>query len=150
MKSRRTLILVLHTTHRLLNTYLAYISNRAFVYSPHISFAHSSYRALLLRIPAGAFSYSPTSGAPFSQSRNGSEGSPSDGLSPRAVSEEYFRTICPWWKTLRLDVTRTMKTLGLDLEKDDFLTVMVAWGKKLFEMKASCIEINGGMLFHWK
>lgn len=103
-----------------------------------------------LRIPAGAFSYSPTSGAPFLQSRNGGEGSTADGFSPRSVSEEYFRTVCPWWKTVRLSAPRTSKEMGLDLANDDFLTVMVAWGKKLSEMKDSCVDINDGSLFHWK
>jgi len=136
--------------HRLLNSHLAYISNRAFVYSPHVTHDHNPFAGMKhLRIPAGAFSYSPTSGAPFPQSRNGSEGSPSDGLSPRAVSEEYFRSVCPWWKTIRLSVSQTSEVLGLDLAKDDVLTVMVAWGKKLSEMKEPCVDINDGALFHW-
>ena len=102
-----------------------------------------------LRIPAGAFSYSPTSGAPFPQSRSGSEGSPWDGFAPRAVSEEYFRTVCPRSKIVRLSASRTAEILGVDLKNDDFLTLMVAWGKKLSEMKEPCIDINGGMVFHW-
>jgi hypothetical protein len=40
--------------------------------------------------------------------------------------------------------------LGLDLANDDFLTVMVTWGKKLSEMKEPCVDISDDTLFHWK
>jgi hypothetical protein len=79
-----------------------------------------------LWIPAGAFSYSSTSGAPFPRSHNGSEASPLDGCSPRAVSEEYFKPICSWWKTIHLSASRTTEALRLDVADGDFLTDRVA------------------------
>ena len=43
-----------------------------------------------------------------------------------------------------------MEELGLDLANDDFLTIMLAWSKKLSKMKEPCIDINDGTVFHWK
>jgi hypothetical protein len=137
--------------HRLLNTYLAYISNRAFVYSPHIVHDHNPFAGMSTFGFQRVHSLTLRQVVPPSHSRV-MEAKPHLRMVSR--HELYRRSIlgpiCPWWKTIHLSASRTTEALGLDLANDDFLTDMVAWGKKLSEMKEPCIDINDGTLFHWK
>ena len=72
-----------------------------------------------------------------------------DEVTPRAVSEEYFRTVCSEEETVVLSVEETARELGLDLDYGNALTTMLAWGKKLASMEESCVDARGRPIFFY-
>jgi hypothetical protein len=70
-----------------------------------------------------------------------------DEVIPRAVSKEYFDSVCSEEETVVLSVEETAKELGVDMDQDSALTTILAWGKKLAEMEQSCVDVRGRSVF---
>ena len=137
---------------RLLTAHLALLTRRAYVFPPHIARDHRPFPDVPdLSIPFSAFAYAPITGAPFT----GSPGSPQpdksplpqDKILPRAVSEEYFHTVCSEEETVKLPVIEISSELGLVLNQDSALKIMLVWAKKLAEMEDPCVDLSGWPLF---
>ena len=140
-------------TRRLLTAHLALLARRAYVFPPHVAREHRPFPDIAdLAIPSSAFAYAPSTGAPFAGSRSRSRGSPEgrlaqDEVVPRAVSEEYFHSVCSEKETVALSVEVTARELGIDMDRDNALSIILAWGKKLAEMEEPCVDVRGRTLF---
>ena len=64
---------------------------------------------------------------------------PAGDKTPRAVTEEWYDTICPMKDRVRLDT----ETVAGHLKDADAQTLIDFWSKKLREMDDRCIEIDG-------
>ena len=135
-----------------MTAHLALLARRAYVFPPHIARDHRPFADIAnLAIPFSAFSYGPVTGAPFAWSRGSvNESSLSeDKIIPRAVSEEYFQSVCSEEETVVLSVEETSRELGVDVDSDNALTTVLAWGKKLAEMDQPCVDVGGRSLFSY-
>lgn len=137
---------------RLLSAHLALLARRAYVFPPHIAREHRPFSKIAdLVVPFSAFAYGPITGAPFA----GTRGTPNesnlaqDEVIPRAVSEEYFHSVCSEEETVALSVEETAKELGVDMNHDSVLAIILAWGKKLAEMEQPCVDVRGRSLFRY-
>ena len=129
---------------------VALIARRSYVFPPHIAHDHRPFPDIAdLAVPFSAFAYGPIAGAPFAGSRGSPSGSnlAQDEIIPRAVSEEYFHSVCSEEETVALSVEETAKELGVDMNRDGVLTIISVWGKKLAEMEEPCVDVRGRPLF---
>ena len=129
-----------------MTAHLALLARRAYVFPPHIARDHRPFSDIAnLPIPFSTFSYGPTTGAPFACSRGSANESSltEDEIIPRAVSEDYFHSVCSEEETVVLSVEETAKELGVDQDNGSALTTILAWGKKLAEMETPCVEVRG-------
>ncbi|ELU38209.1 hypothetical protein AG1IA_07763 [Rhizoctonia solani AG-1 IA] len=118
-------------SHSLLNTHVAHKAGRAYV---HIPFHAAAHPAMGLGskapwIPLNAFMDAPTAGGVW----------PGGDPTPRAVSEEWYDTICPKGDRVVLD---TEKVAG-HLKESDAQTLIDFWAQKLKDMDDKCVEIDG-------
>jgi len=136
---------------QLLTAYLAYLSRRAYVVVPYIASQHPPFGGTIdLHVPTAAFTWSPLTGAPFPGSRGYKPTDPPDEeVVPRSVSEDFYHSICPQSRRVKLDVGEVCKELGLDVNQDDVKVIAHAWAKKLLEMEDSCIDIVNHPLFDY-
>jgi hypothetical protein len=117
-----------------------------YIPSKHPPFAGAAH----LRVPTAAFTWSPLSGAPFPGTRGyGPKDPPDEDVVPRPVSEDFYGSVCPWYRRTRLDVRKVCKNLGLDVDHDDVKVIADAWAKKLLEMEDPCIDIARHPLFDY-
>ncbi|EUC64031.1 O-FucT domain protein, putative [Rhizoctonia solani AG-3 Rhs1AP] len=122
----------------LLNTHVAHKAGRAYV---HISFHAAAHPAMgsgsqAPWIPLNAFMDAPTAGGPW----------PAGDKSPRAVSEEWYDTICPPEARVTLDTAE----VGGHVKDLDAKTLIDFWSQKLLDMDDRCVEINGKeQVFHY-
>ncbi|KAJ7189634.1 hypothetical protein GGX14DRAFT_507571 [Mycena pura] len=133
---------------QLLNTHLAYLSERAYVFPQYIPRDHPPFPDTLangtrymLNIPMNAFVSGPTGGGPLS-----ADGT--DDLRLRAVPAEGWAMLCPRAQTVVLNVHDTMRELGIDGSSEGE-EMMTRWAKKLREMSAPCVSIEGGSVFDY-
>ena len=136
--------------YRLVTAHLALLTRRAYVFPPHIAHEHRPFLDVPdLSIPFSAFGYGPITGAPFPGSRGSPDEStlPQDKILPRAVSEEYFHSVCPEEEIVRLPVIETSSMLGVDLDQDSALKIILVWAKKLADMEERCVDVSGRALF---
>ncbi|KAJ7035806.1 hypothetical protein C8F04DRAFT_1394600 [Mycena alexandri] len=133
---------------QLLNTHLAYLSHRAYVFPPYIARDHPPFPDKLedgtrhwLRIPMNAFVSGPTGGGPLSA--NGT-----DSLMRRAVSEEWWDTVCPKEEVVVVRLHDAENALMVD-DKTDGAEVFVRWANKLREMSAPCVSVEGAPVFQY-
>ncbi|KAG8703235.1 hypothetical protein FRC12_006604 [Ceratobasidium sp. 428] len=115
----------------LLNTHVAHESGRSYVFIP---FHASAHPAMGLGpkapwIPLNAFMDAPTAGGSW----------PPDDKTPRAVTEDWYNTVCPKNQRVTLDT----ETVAGHLKDSDAQTLINFWSKKLKEMDERCIEIDG-------
>ncbi|QRV79621.1 O-FucT domain protein [Ceratobasidium sp. AG-Ba] len=123
---------------RLLNTILAYESNRSPVFSPFEAWAHpprddhtkTGDREVLV-IPYSALLAGPTVGAPWG----------AGDQHPRAISEKWWNTVCPKGQRTILDVNKIMQEIG----KPEGTEVMKRWTDILNAIPESCVEVEGGV-----
>lgn len=119
---------------RLMNTWLAYASNRAYVFhdfawvESHYPWPISSYHEGAPRTPLNALISGPSAGGPWE------EGDPA----PRAVSEAYFETVCPKQERKVIN-TRDIKP---SLRDADGIVIFQRWKALLTETKERCLEIT--------
>jgi len=127
------------------------LSRRAFVIPPFYAREQSPLgEDQELYIPPSAFSYSPLTGAPFPGSRRyGHLDPPDEQALPRSVSEEYYNSVCPEERRVKLDVHEVCDELGLDVESDSVKPIAEAWAKKLLAMDDGCIDVIGHPLFNY-
>ncbi|KAJ7738978.1 hypothetical protein B0H16DRAFT_1569407 [Mycena metata] len=133
---------------QLLNTHLAYLSHRAYVFPSYVARAHPPFPDTLedgtrhlLRIPMNAFVSGPTGGGPLS-----ADGT--DQLMRRAVAEEWWDTVCPKEQVVVVKFHDVEHELRIS-DKTDGAEVFVRWAKKLREMPAPCISVEGGPVFNY-
>lgn len=126
---------------RLMNTVLAYESNRAPVFSPFEAWAHpprddstpTGGRQVLV-VPYNALLSGPTAGASW-------------GLGdhhPRAISQKWWETVCPLPRRKVLNADDIMKEVG---RESDGIRMLEEWTKLLKEIPDSCVEIVGTQVF---
>lgn len=115
----------------LLNTHVAHESGRSYVFIPFHASAHPAMGLgpTAPWIPLNAFMDAPTAGGPW----------PAGDKTPRAVTEEWYDTVCPTSDRVRLDT----ETVAGHLKDSDAQTLINFWSKKLREMDDRCIEIDG-------
>jgi hypothetical protein len=66
----------------------------------------------------------------------------------RAVSEEWYNIVCPRTEVVTLDLHGTTRELGLD-DNSEGVDIMARWAKKLSEMTAPCVSVDGDPLFSY-
>ncbi|QRV94258.1 O-FucT domain protein [Ceratobasidium sp. AG-Ba] len=125
---------------RLLNTILAYESDRAPVFSSFEAWAHpprddriAGIRKVLV-VPYNALLGGPTAGAPWG---------PGD-RHPRAISDKWWRMVCPMGKRRVVNADDIMKQIGKELDGKDNLN---KWVKLLKAIPENCVEIVGTQVF---
>jgi len=132
-----------------MNTHLAYLSNRAYVFPAYIPRDHPPFPDTLdngtrhmLHIPMNAFVSGPTGGGPLS-----SDGK-SDSLMRRAVSEEWWDMVCPRKEVVVVNLHNTMRKMKLD-RRSEGEEILTKWASKLLKMSAPCVSIEGGSVFDY-
>ena len=117
-----------------MNSFLAYKSNRAYVFSEYVwkreyyPWPEEKAYDWPPRTPLSALIAGPTVGGPWP------EGDPA----PRAVSEKYFEIVCPPEKR-RIINTRDVKPALADA---DGVEIFAAWQQILLDAPEQCIEIQ--------
>ncbi|KAF8684015.1 hypothetical protein RHS04_01439 [Rhizoctonia solani] len=126
---------------RLLNTILAYESNRAPVFSPFEAWAHPprddktpAGLRQVLKIPFNALLSGPPAGASWG---------PGDHH-PRAISDKWWHVACPLPKRTVINADEVMKEIGKEL---DGVAMMNRWTTLLKDNPEQCIEIVGTQVF---
>ncbi|KAJ6479082.1 hypothetical protein C8R45DRAFT_832890 [Mycena sanguinolenta] len=134
------------THRRLLNTHLAYLSERAYVFSPYAERDHPPFPDTVfyafrssLKIPMNAIVSGPTGGGPLSHDG-------SDSVMRRAIPQESWNIVCPWWEIMDVPVDESLREMGLD-HTSDGEDVMARFAEKLLNMTAPCVRIKGGSVF---
>ncbi|KAK7039803.1 SH3 and PX-domain-containing 3 [Favolaschia claudopus] len=134
--------------HRLMNTHLAHLSQRAYVFPDYIPRDHPPFPDTLengtrhmLHVPMNAFVSGPTGGGPLSVDG-------SDSLMRRAVSEEWWNGVCPPSEVVVVDLHKTMGELGLD-GSSDAAEILGKWAAKLLAISEPCVSIEGGSVFDY-
>ena len=74
---------------------------------------------------------------------------PDEQAVPRSVNEEYYNSVCPEERRVRLDVHEVCTELGLDVENDDVKVIAEAWAKKLLAMDDGCVDVINHALFNY-
>lgn len=120
---------------RIMMSHLAYLANRSYVFEEytwsHTPLPWTIYDFALrpARIPLNAFISGPSAGGPMAQ--------------PRAVSAEFYETICPKEKR----VTISSKDAPADEPGDKLLDW---WVKRLAETPEGCVDVeNDPPVFNW-
>ncbi|KAF7360688.1 SH3 and PX-domain-containing 3 [Mycena venus] len=133
---------------QLLNTHLADLSKRAYVYPGYIPQDHPPFpdtlangTRYLLHIPMNAFVSGPTGGGPLS-----SEGE--DSITRRAVSEEWWHLVCPRSEVVVVNLHDTMRDLRLDGSSEG-KEIIDRWADKLLKISSPCVSIEGGSVFDY-
>ncbi|KAF8892994.1 hypothetical protein BD779DRAFT_1609985 [Infundibulicybe gibba] len=118
----------------LMNTHLAYMSKRAYVFQDYYwkpdyyTWKESQFRSWPPRTPLNAIISGPTSGAPWD------EGDPA----PRSISEDWFEIVCPV-EERRVINTRDVKPAVQWSPGDE---IFAHWQKLLTDAPERCIEIE--------
>lgn len=118
--------------YRILMSYLAYMSNRSFVFEDytwsHTPFPYTVYDFALRpkRIPLNAFISGPTAGGPMPSSHSNA---------PRAISAEWWESVCPPRKRHVV----SSKDAPSDVEGD---VLIDWWVRRLERVKEGCVEID--------
>jgi hypothetical protein len=121
-------------------SYLAYTSNRSFVFEDyvwsHTLFPYTIYDFALRpkRIPLNAFISGPTAGGPISPPSSSSSSSSSQ-QAPRAISAEWWETVCPPHKRHVV----SSKDAPNDAEGD---VLIEWWVRTLCEVSNEYVEVD--------
>ncbi|CAE7067863.1 unnamed protein product [Rhizoctonia solani] len=126
---------------RLLNTILAYESNRAPVFSPFEAWAHpprddkspTGERKVLV-IPSNALLSGPAAGASWG---------PGDHH-PRAISDKWWNIACPLPKRKVIKADDIFEQIGKQLDGTEVLN---KWTSLLRDIPENCVEIIGTQVF---
>ncbi|KAJ7718968.1 hypothetical protein DFH07DRAFT_316960 [Mycena maculata] len=132
---------------QLLNTHLAYLSNRGYVFVDYIARDHPPFPDTLpdgtrhmLHIPMNALTSGPTGG--------GSLGQGADPKSVRAVSLEWWDAVCPSEQVVEVPVGETVQELNItDASAGE--ERLVRWAGKLRSIEAECVKVVGGSPFDY-
>ncbi|KAF9533178.1 hypothetical protein CPB83DRAFT_867144 [Crepidotus variabilis] len=117
----------------LMNTWLAYASNRAYVFhdftwvNSHYPWPASIYREWAPRTPLNALLSGPSAGGPWDIG----------DIAPRSISEIFFDIVCPQ-NERRIINTRTVKS---GLGEADGQVIFDRWRTILMEVTERCVEV---------
>ncbi|KAJ7452727.1 hypothetical protein B0H11DRAFT_1820868 [Mycena galericulata] len=132
---------------QLLNTHLAYLSDRGYVFVDFVAISHPPFADTLpdgtrhyLRIPMNAFTSGPTGG--------GSLGPGVDPKIPRAISQEWWDVVCPPRQVVEVSVAQTVEELKIN-DATSGEERLRLWAEKLRKMDAECVKIVAGTPFDW-
>ncbi|KAI5118047.1 hypothetical protein M0805_005895 [Coniferiporia weirii] len=125
-------------------SHVAYLSNRAYVFEPYTwhkgpePFVDYNGHLIPSRIPLAALVQGPIAGGNF----------PPEHPAPRAVSEEWFKKVCPEERRTKVGI----KDLNEGLNGATVQAVVEKYVDKLLNMPEGCVELNGGMEhpFDWQ
>ncbi|KAJ7185251.1 hypothetical protein C8R46DRAFT_981785 [Mycena filopes] len=133
---------------QLLNTHLAYLANRGYVFVDYIARDHPPFPDELpngtrhmLHIPMNALTSGPTGG--------GSWGEGSDPAVPRPVSQNWWDAACPPPKIVEVHMAETMQELKITDSTPGQERLML-WAEKLRNIEADCVSVIGGTPFDYK
>lgn len=134
---------------RLMNSWISYLSNRAYVFQPFTwdpytpdmfvpiqkdsHLPNSSYTVRPSRIPLSAFVDSPITGAPW----------PNGDDHPRSISSNWWHNVCNEKNTLHLNTTQVNEKLGINVDLDDGKVIIDQWAAYLKELDCDCVNIDG-------
>ncbi|KAI0695426.1 hypothetical protein C8T65DRAFT_584301 [Cerioporus squamosus] len=126
----------------LLNAYLAYKTNRAFVFynytwndNPSEDYADYAGKPIPSRIPLTALIRGPIVGAPF----------PPGQHAPPAIAEQYWHTVCDG-RTVSIDREGVHKDIGSWMIEP----VTKAWVAKLADVDDQCVAVSdGSAIYDW-
>ncbi|KAB5595100.1 hypothetical protein CTheo_1388 [Ceratobasidium theobromae] len=126
---------------RLLNTILAYDSDRAPVFSPFEAWAHpprndttaAGIRQVLV-VPYNALVSGPTAGSSWGRGDH----------HPRAISDKWWNVVCPMPRRKVINVGDIMSDIGYD---PDGIKLLRQWGSLLKDIPDNCVEIVGSQIF---
>ena len=138
-----------HWLDRLLNSYIARLAGRAYVFTPFLwdvftdkpyveiyDNTHlanpTKYRAA--KVPMTAFIDSPVSGAPWSEGDD----------TPRAVSDAWYSRMCPEDKRLYVNTTTVNSIIGVDLNRDEGEVIVKKWAAYLGGLEERCVSVLWG------
>ncbi|KAJ7615972.1 hypothetical protein FB45DRAFT_935035 [Roridomyces roridus] len=131
----------------LVNSHLAYLANRGYVFRDFVASAHPPFPDTLpdgsrrpLSIPMNAFTSGPTGG--------GHLGIDPDVDEPRAISKEWWDKLCPPSEVVEVNLDETLKVLNLTDDTSGMET-LTRWADKLGKMEAPCVMISNGEPFDW-
>ena len=134
---------------RLLNTHIAYLSKRAYVFTqftwdlddepfvPLDSNSHladSGYKVRPARVPLTAYINSPTTGAPW----------PPGDPAPRSVSLEWWDHLCPESERLHINTTEVNARIGVDFDNDEGVDIVEKWVTYIRSLENRCVNILWG------
>ncbi|KAJ7616655.1 hypothetical protein FB45DRAFT_757151, partial [Roridomyces roridus] len=133
---------------QLLNTHLAYLSHRGYVFKDYVASAHPPFpdtfpngTQIHLRIPMNAITSGPTGGGSLGVNVD-------ETRTPRAISLEWWDTVCPPSEVVELGLGETNDELGMSGETTG-LEKLNRWVEKLRRIEAPCVKITGGEPFDW-
>ncbi|KAJ7779743.1 hypothetical protein B0H16DRAFT_1710997 [Mycena metata] len=129
---------------QLLNTHLAYLAERAYVFPPYVARDHPPFPDRLpnglrhwLHVPMNAVLAGPTAGAPLADE---------DSLVRRAVSVEWWKAVCSEEDIVVVKAHEAVAEMGLHARSGG-LETMDKWAGMLWRMSARCVCIEEGMPF---
>ncbi|KAF8169037.1 hypothetical protein K438DRAFT_2064081, partial [Mycena galopus ATCC 62051] len=129
----------------LLNTHLAYLANRGYVFVDYIPRDHPPFPDTLpngtrhfLHIPMNAFTSGPTGG--------GAWGAGADASVPSPISERWWDVACPKEKVVEVQMADTMRELNIT-DATTGEERLLRWAQKLRDMPDECVSVLGGTPF---
>ncbi|KAJ7624465.1 hypothetical protein FB45DRAFT_923468 [Roridomyces roridus] len=132
----------------LLNTHLAYLTNRGYVFRDFVASAHPPFPDTLpngdrrpLSIPMNAFTSGPTGGGQLGDDLD-------EQLTPRAISKEWWNKVCPANEVVEINLDETLKELNIT-DDTSGLDRLTRWVDKFGKMEAPCVTIPNGEPFDW-
>ncbi|CAE6471187.1 unnamed protein product [Rhizoctonia solani] len=125
---------------RLLNTILAYETDRAPAHPPRNDTAEDGQRKVL-SIPYNALLSGPTSGMSWG----------AGDQHPRAVSRTYWGTVCPESERRIVDANEVMNRIvgdsGIKIKDSDGIKILSEWTKIIRTIPERCVEVKGTQIF---
>ncbi|KAF9506719.1 hypothetical protein BS47DRAFT_1367182 [Hydnum rufescens UP504] len=130
----------------LLNTYIAYLAQRTYVFTPFTwdlnnrpfvpiapdgHLVGSPYKVRPARVPLTAYINSPTTGSPW----------PPGDPAPRSVSVEWWDRVCPESERLHINTAVVNAQIGVDFDKDEGIDIVEKWAKYIRSIEHRCINI---------
>ncbi|KAJ6632311.1 hypothetical protein B0H10DRAFT_11762 [Mycena sp. CBHHK59/15] len=135
---------------QLLNTHLAYLAGRGYVFVDYIARDHPPFPDTLpngtrhmLHIPMNAFTSGPTGGGPW----HFGDGS-ADASAPRGISQARWDAVCPPARVVELNLAATHAELGVG-EGTTGAERLQRWAAKLRTMEEPCVSVVGGSPFDY-
>ncbi|KAJ7663092.1 hypothetical protein DFH06DRAFT_1087918 [Mycena polygramma] len=135
---------------QLLNTHLAYLANRGYVFVDYIARDHPPFPDALpngtrhmLHIPMTAFTTGPTGGGSWGSNPNTL---PVNPAVPHGVSQRWWEAACPPEKVVEVQLGATMEELNIT-DATSGAERLLRWAEKLREMPQECVSVVGGTSF---
>ncbi|KAJ6487433.1 hypothetical protein C8R47DRAFT_1277087 [Mycena vitilis] len=132
---------------QLLNTHLAYLADRGYIFVDYIPRDHPPFPDTLpdgtrqmLHIPMNAFTAGPTGG--------GSLGAYIDSAAPIAASLDWWHTVCPAGDVVKVDTGAMAREFNFTDETPGNER-LAGWANTLLKIEAACVEVVGGPVFEY-